>query len=61
MSHRAEQVGEAVCDLGCVKTRARQEGAELFSLWSSFDSIAGAVGFKIDETRDEISTRKFGF
>jgi len=31
----------------------------LYGLLST--AIASAVGFKIDKTRDEISTRKFGF
>jgi len=35
--------------LGCVKTSAREEGAELFSLLSSPDSVASVFVCQIDE------------
>jgi hypothetical protein len=46
-------------DLGCVKTRASRECAELFSPFSSFDGYSQRCSFPNQPNRDKISTRKF--
>jgi hypothetical protein len=42
-----------------VKTRKSREGAELFSLFSSFDGGWQSCSFLIQRNRDKLSTRKF--
>src|SRR5258707_3409663 len=44
---------------GCVKTCTSRECAELFSLFSSFDSDCQSGSFLIQRNRDKLSTRKF--
>ena len=44
---------------GCVKTSTRRDGAELFSLFSSFDGACQSGSFLIQFYRDKRSTRKF--
>src|SRR4051794_27357277 len=44
---------------GCVKTCTSRECAELFSLFSSFDSDCESGSFVIQRNRDKLSTRKF--
>jgi hypothetical protein len=44
---------------GRVKTRKSKEGAELFSLFSSFDGGWQSCSFLIQRKRDKLSTRKF--
>src|SRR5664279_2150058 len=46
-------------DPGRVKTRKSREGAELFSLFSSFDGGWQSCSFLIQRNRDKLSTRKF--
>src|SRR5258708_6017399 len=48
----------SVEDPGCVKTSTRGEAAELFSLFSSFDSACQRGSFLIQRNRDKRSTRK---
>ena len=45
--------------LGCVKTCASRERAELFSPFSSFDCDCQCCSFPIQRNRDKRSTRKF--
>ena len=45
--------------LGCVKTCASRERAELFSPFSSFDCDCQCCSFPIQRNRDKISTCKF--
>jgi hypothetical protein len=49
-----------VFDLGCVKTRTSREGAELFSLFSSFDSDCQSTSFLIQRNQERLSKRKSG-
>jgi len=44
---------------GCVKTCARRECAELFSLLSPFDCDCQCCSLPIQRNRDKISTCKF--
>jgi len=46
-------------DPGHVKTRKSREGAELFSLFSSFDGGWQSCSFLVQRNRDKLSTRKF--
>jgi len=45
----SDQTDMSPTGLGCVKTSAREEGAELFSLLSSPDSVASVFVCQIDE------------
>jgi hypothetical protein len=51
----------SVPGLGCVKTRARKEGAELYSLLSFPNSVRQCCYFSNRQNRDELSIRKFNF
>jgi len=49
------------CDLGCVKTCARKEGAELYSLLSFPNSVRQCCYFSNRQNRYELSIRELNF